>query len=176
MCSIYCCLVAFLWNLIKRTGSATFSTQQNHTVYSARGETRGEFESGLVSEGMRPFHRCVTQIKPDRKVPVENWESSKRFLAFCVVLQMYQINSYLPHFPCYTGFLPNGPVVHHLDPRRVAVSRRCLRPAESSRHLLLVMDWLDDCVIRFEIQWLPGSFNQLNQSAVQLMGRLVNAI
>ncbi len=69
MCSIYCCLVAFLWNLIKRTGSATFSTQQNHTVYSARGETRGEFESGLVSEGMRPFHRCVTQIKPDRKVP-----------------------------------------------------------------------------------------------------------
>lgn len=43
--------------------------QQSHTVYSDRGETRGEFESGLVSEGMRPFHRCVTQINPDREVP-----------------------------------------------------------------------------------------------------------
>lgn len=43
--------------------------QQNHTVYSDRGETRGDFESWLMSEGMRPFHRCVTQIKPDREGP-----------------------------------------------------------------------------------------------------------
>lgn len=38
------------------------------------------------------------------------------------------------------------------------------------------MDLLDDWVIQLDFKRLQGSFNQLNQSDVQLMGRLVNVI
>lgn len=117
----------------------------------------------------------MTQIKPDGDNTSCLWRIGKSLNIFSLFLpvQSCKFDSYLPHFPCYSGFFPNR------RPSSCPMASGCVRshrPAESSWHLLLLMDRLDDCVTRLDIQWLPGSFNQLNQSAVRLMGRLVNVI
>lgn len=114
------------------------SVQPNDTVCSVRGETWGDFEREVMSEGMRLFHCCVTQIKPDG----DNDTLSTLFWL------LKKSSSRPSSCPMASGCV------------------RSLRPAESLWNLLLLMDWLDDCVIRLDIQWLPGNFNQSNQSAI----------